>query len=54
MKIDTDSAQEVNRTVEQLNGKINNLEAQVNQYMVVTEQQHQIITSTEKKIKPIY
>ena len=49
-KIDTGSAQEVNRTIEQLNGKINNLEAQVNQYMVVTEQQYQIITCKQNII----
>ena len=49
-KIDTGSAQEVNRTVDQLNSKIYNLEAHVKQYMVVTEQQHQIITRTEEKL----
>ena len=39
-----------NKTIDDLNSKINNLKEKINKYMIVTEQQNQIITNTEWKL----
>ena len=36
-----------NKTIDYLISKFNNLKAKINKYMIVTEQQNQIITNTE-------
>ncbi|OUM61269.1 hypothetical protein PIROE2DRAFT_12763, partial [Piromyces sp. E2] len=46
-KVNSCNVQEVNNTIGQLNNKVTILETQINQYMVLTEQQRQVIDNTE-------
>ncbi|OUM60378.1 hypothetical protein PIROE2DRAFT_13887, partial [Piromyces sp. E2] len=49
-KVNSCNVQEVNHTIGQLNNKVTSLETQINQYMVLTEQQRQVIDNTENKL----